>query len=97
MLAPRRERASITCMTFLLIPQAGGYLRSLFLEIRTSGGPPRYDRPHHAADRTRSRCARAGSRRVKRHGLNRPGPRGWSRVKHYPWNPIEINEIRTKR
>lgn len=62
------------------IPAVGGFLRSLHLSIRTWGDPIPDTNPRgHAADRTRSRRARAGSRRTKRYGLTPAGARrtGW--------------------
>lgn len=71
----------------------GGFLRSVYMEIRTSGQPTSsYRRPKHAADRTTSRRAAAGSRRTKRFGPLRPGPSGLPRTSlahDWPWNRIE--------
>lgn len=52
-----------------------GFLAAL--QVRVTGScAPEYRRPARAAERTRSRHARAGARRTRRHGLERRGPSG---------------------
>lgn len=53
-----------------------GYLRSIDVTVTDSGPEAPYERPHAAAERTRSRRALAGSRRARRHPVRRRGPSG---------------------
>lgn len=75
-----------------VFPQIGGYLRSLSITTTTSREAP-YKRPQHAADRTRSRQALAGSRRAKRHAVPPKGPRTQRWLDDGPWGPIRSANI----
>lgn len=85
-----------------LTVHVGGFLRSISLEIMTSGSwsGPEYAarRPRSSAARTRSRRQRAGSRRTRRYGLERRGPRPAPRLDpsiwDAPWGVLSSIELR---
>lgn len=71
---------------------AGGFLRSIEIQI-TGYGPARpAPRPRAAADRTRSRRAAAGSRRTRRHGPRSRGPSG-APAPDWPFNAITGRDV----